>query len=136
MATLKGENFRVFVGTAPVGKATNCVVTLTNNTDDLATKDDVGMSSKPTTVSKTWQVQVDALETDDIQSLLSAIKSRTLLIVYFDETNTTNNTTPLEADFGRTGYAYLTDASFVFNDREYTTKSLQFTGVGALEKFT
>ena len=44
---LKGQNFRIltFDSTASkfkcVGMATNCTVTLTNNTDDASTKDDV-----------------------------------------------------------------------------------------------
>ena len=41
MGTLKGQNLRVFVGNSVVAQATNCVITLTNNTDDTSSKDDV-----------------------------------------------------------------------------------------------
>jgi predicted secreted protein len=51
----------------------------------------------------------------------------------WDETDTTDNQTGEQATFARKGSAYLNDATFNFNDRENATKSLQFTGSGALE---
>ena len=133
MQTLKGQNFRVFIGDAVVGESTNCTITLVNNTDDTSTKSDVGMASKPSVTTKSWQVQVESLDVSDIGTFLTAIKNATPFTLKWDETSTTDNTTPVEADFGRQGQAYLTDGSFVFNDREYATKSLQFTGTGAIE---
>lgn len=132
MASLKGQNLRVFVGSAVVGEATSCQITLNTTTDNTNTKDDVGMASKPTVTSKNWQVQVDSLDVSDVGTLLTAIKSATAFTLKWDETATSDNTTGQDAAFGRTGQAYLTDASFVFNDREFSTKSLQFTGTGAL----
>ena len=132
MGTLKGQNLRVFVGSSVVAQATNCVITLTNNTDDTSSKDDVGMAAKPSVTTKSWQVQVDSLDVSDIGTFLTAIKNSTAFTLTWDETSTTDNTTAQEADFARTGSAYLTDASFVFNDREYSTKSLQVTGTAAI----
>ena len=132
MGTLKGQNLRVFVGSSVIGQSTNCVITLTNNTDDTSSKDDVGMAAKPSVTTKSWQVQVDSLDVSDIGTFLTAIKNSTAFTLTWDETSTTDNTTAQEADFARTGSAYLTDGSFVFNDREYATKSLQFTGTGAI----
>ena len=132
MGTLKGQNLRVFVGSSVIGQSTNCVITLTNNTDDTSSKDDVGMAAKPSVTTKSWQVQVDSLDVSDIGTFLTAIKNSTAFTLTWDETSTTDNTTAQEADFARTGSAYLTDASFVFNDREYSTKSLQFTGTSAI----
>ena len=71
MGTLKGQNLRicVFDTTAEkykvIGMATGCTVTLTNNTDDASTKDDVGMASKPTTTSKGWSMSCDSLNVAD-----------------------------------------------------------------------
>ena len=132
MGTLKGQNLRVFVGSSVIGQSTNCEITLTNNTDDTSSKDDVGMAAKPSVTTKSWQVQVDSLDVSDIGTFLTAIKNSTAFTLTWDETSTTDNTTAQEADFARTGSAYLTDGSFVFNDREYATKSLQFTGTGAI----
>jgi hypothetical protein len=132
MASLKGQNLRVFNGTAVIAQATSCQITLNTTTYDTNSKDDVGMAAKPTVTSKNWQVQVDSLDVSDVGTFLTAIKNGTPFTLKWDETSTTDNTTPEEAAFGRTGQAYLTDASFVFNDREFSTKSLQFTGTGAL----
>ena len=136
---LKGQNFRIltFDSTASkfkcVGMATNCTVTLTNNTDDASTKDDVGMAAKPTMTSQGWSVSVESLDVSDAAAMLTAIKSLTPFTLMWDETSTSDNQTGEQATFARKGSAYLNDASFQFNDRENATKSLQFTGSGALE---
>ena len=139
MTTLKGQNFRIctYDTTAAkykvVGMATGCTVTLTNNTDDASTKDDVGMASKPTTISKSWQVSVESLSVADAAAMLTAIKSLTPFTLMWDETSTTDNQTREKATFARKGTAYLSDVTFNFNDRENATKSLQFTGSGSLQ---
>ena len=139
MTTLKGQNFRIctYDTTAAkykvVGMATGCTVTLTNNTDDASTKDDVGMASKPTTISKSWQVSVESLSVADAAAMLTAIKLLTPFTLMWDETSTTDNQTREKATFARKGTAYLSDVTFNFNDRENATKSLQFTGSGALQ---
>lgn len=136
MATLKGQNFRIFTvsgSTATViGMATNCTVTLNSNTEEASTKDDVGLASKPTVVSKSWQVQVDSLNVADVGSLLSGIKNMSRFVLMWDETSTTDNQTPLHDGMSHYGEAYLSDATFTFNDRENSAKSLQFSGVGPL----
>lgn len=137
---LKGQNFRILTLVSNkfkcVGMATNCTVTLTNNTDDASTKDDVGMAAKPTMTSQAWSVQVESLDVSDAAAMLTAIKSLTPFKLMWDETDTTDNQTGEGATYQRVGDAYLNDATFNFNDRENATKSLQFTGSGALEHDT
>ena len=137
---LKGQNFRVMTvsgSTAKVvGMATNCVVTLTGNSEDASHKDITGMAALPGIVSKGWQVQVDSLDVTDTAAMLTAIKNKQAFQLWWDETSTDDNQEALEAAFARTGMAYLSDGSFVFNNRENSTKSLQFSGTGALSKTT
>ena len=139
MATLKGQNFRILTYDATaskykvVGMATSCTVTLNANTDDAGTKDDVGMAQKPTVTSKSWQVSVESLNVTDVAAMLTAIKSLTPFTLLWDETSTTDNQTAEGAAFARKGQAYLSDATFNFNDRENSSKSLQFSGSGELE---
>ena len=136
---LKGQNFRILAIDAVsnkfkcIGMATNCTVTHGSNTEESSTKDDVGMSSKPTIVSQNWSVQVDSLNVSDVGAMLTAMKSLTPFTLMWDETSTDDNQTPEEAAFARTGVAYLNDATFQFDDRTNSTKSLQFTGSGPLE---
>ncbi|MBR7124991.1 MAG: hypothetical protein IKC86_00075, partial [Prevotella sp.] len=114
--------------------ATNCTVTLTNNAEDASHKDVVGMAAMPTMTSQAWSVQVESLDVSDAAAMLTAIKSLTPFTLMWDETSTSDNQTGEEAAFARKGQAYLNDATFQFDDRTNSTKSLQFTGSGALEK--
>ena len=139
MATLKGQNFRIciFDSTAEkykvIGMATGCTVTLNNNTDDASHKDIVGAAAMPTVISKSWQVSCDSLNVVDAAAMLTAIKSMQPMTLMWDETATSDNQTRAKATFARKGSAYLNDATFNFNDRENSTKSLQFTGSGPLQ---
>ena len=140
MATLKGQNFRILQQVGDefkcIGMATNCTVTLNGNTEDASTKDDVSNAAKPTVISKSWQVSVESMEVADAAAILTAIKSLQPFTLVWDETKTADNQEPIKAAFARKGLAYLSDVSFSFNDRENSTKSLQFTGSGALEALT
>lgn len=140
MATLKGQNIRIMLldGTKykVVGKSTNCTVTLTGNTDDASTKDDVALASKPEITSKSWSVNVESLDVTDTAAILNAIKNMTPFTLQWDEVATSNNQTEQAAAYARRGTAYLNDVTFNWNDRENATKSLQFTGSGALAKLT
>ena len=138
MATLKGQNFRITIwdSTAEnykcIGMATNCTVNLIGNTEDSSIKDDVGLSPKPEVTSKSWNVQVESLSVADTAAMLTAIKSMTPFTLMWDETSTANNQTRSKASVARKGQAYLNDVTFNFDDRENSTKSLQFTGTSAL----
>ena len=92
------------------------------------------MASKPTVVSQGWSVSVESLNVSDAAAMLTAIKSLTPFTLLWDEVSTTDNQTPLQAGFARTGRAFLNDLTLTFNDRENASKSLQFTGTSALEK--
>ena len=139
MATLKGQNFRICVYDSAatkykvIGMATNCTVTLTNNTDDASHKDVVGAAAMPTTISKSWQVSCDSLNVADAAAMLTAIKSMQPMTLMWDETATSDNQARAKAAFARKGSAYLNDVTFNFNDRENSTKSLQFQGSGPLQ---
>lgn len=134
---LKGQNFRIMQLVSTkwqcIGMATNCTVNLTNNTEDASHKDIVGMAALPTMTSQSWSVQVDSLNVADTGAMLTAIKNLTPFTLLWDETSTTDNQTGEGAAYCRKGTAYLNDATFQFDDRTNSTKSLQFTGSGALE---
>ena len=139
MATLKGQNVRICIWDATaekykvIGMSTGCTITLTNNTDDASHKDIVGMAAIPITTSKSWSVSCDSLNVADAAAMLTAIKSMSPMTLMWDETATSNNQTREKATFARKGSAYLNDVTFNFNDRENSTKSLQFTGSGPLQ---
>ena len=140
MATLKGQNFRILTENdgdwSVIGMATNCVVTLTGNSEEAATKDDAGLAAKPTITSKGWQVQVEALKVTDVGVFLTAVKNMTPFTLLWDKTEGTNNNETTGASYSRTGQAYLSDFTATWNDRENSVKNLTFSGTGALEEGT
>jgi hypothetical protein len=113
--------------------ATGCAVTLTNNTESGTHKDVVGAADMPITTSKSWQVSVDSLNVADAAAMLTAIKAMQPMTLMWDETSTTDNQTRAKATWARKGQAYLSDATFQFDNRTNSTKSLQFSGTGPLE---
>lgn len=140
MATLKGQNFRILIRNGEewkvIGMSTTCTVNLTGNTDDASHKDVLGLAAMPTVTSKSWNVSVESLDVADVAAMLTAIKNQTLFHLMWDETSTTDNQTAQQVTFCRSGYAYLNDVTFNWNDRENSTKSLQFTGSGPLSELT
>ena len=90
------------------------------------------MASKPTTNSKSWSVSCESLNVADAAAMLTAIKSMSPFKLMWDETATSDNQTAQGATFAKTGNAYLNDVTFNFNDRENSTKSLQFQGTGGI----
>jgi hypothetical protein len=139
MATLKGQNVRICIYDSTAGKyrvigmSTGCNITLTNNVDNSSHKDIVGMAPMPVTTSKTWQVSVDSLNVSDTAAMLTAIKAMQPMTIMWDETATSDNQTRVKATWARKGQAYLSDATFQFDNRTQSTKQLQFSGSGPLE---
>jgi hypothetical protein len=141
MATLKGQNIRLlqFNGSGKYevfAKSTSCIVTLTGNAEDASHKDIVGNAAMPTIVSKNWQMQLESLEVLDIYRILFAMLNGTQIEVYYDEVSTANNQTPTGNALARAGAAYISDATFNFNDRENAVKSITLSGTGAPRKET
>ena len=139
MATLKGQNLRIYIWNSTaarfqaVGMATNCTVTLTNNTDDASHKDIVSAAAMPTVTSKSWQVSVDSLSVEDTAAILSTMKAMQPMMLLWDESTSNNNNQELvHASFSRKGMAYLSDVTFAFNNRENSTKTLQFQGTSPI----
>lgn len=113
--------------------STGCTITLTNNTDNSSHKGLVGMAPMPVTTSKSWQVSVDSLNVSDTAAMLTAIKAMQPMTLMWDETATSDNQTRAKATWARKGSAYLSDATFQFDNRTQSTKQLQFSGSGPLE---
>lgn len=136
---LKGQNLRIFIddGTKSkvIAKATNCVITYTGNTESARHKDVPGMAAHPVIVSKGFSVRVDSLDVTDASSMITAINSGRVFDLIWQETAVSDNQTPVASDelFQRHGKAYLTDATFQFDDRTNSTKNIQFSGTGAVD---
>ena len=145
MATIKGQNLRVFVQTGAgtpkcIAMATSCTFHIGTSLADSSTKDDTGDWQKQDVVGLNWDAQTDSLVTlvdngsdgELPQDLLSLIINKTEVTLTFDETAGTNNRTGQNAAIKRSGKAYLTDYSVNAPNRQNSTLTCQFTGNGAL----
>ena len=134
---LKGQNFRVFVGGSAVPEASSCQVTTTGNMEDSKTKDSEGSFGMEQMTSRSWSVQVDSYEAtaDSLINIIKQFVSDNKVTVGWDETATTagtQNRTPQNADFARSGQAILNDFVISANNRTPIQVTRQFTGSGAL----
>ena len=134
---LKGQNFRVFVGFSAVPEASSCQVTISGNMEDSKTKDSEGSFGMEQMTSRSWSVQVDSYEAtaDSLINIINQFISDQKVTVGWDETKVvtgSQNRTPNNAAFARSGQAILNDFTIAANNRTPIQVTRQFTGSGAL----
>lgn len=134
MSKIKGQNFRLLKNSVVFPESTNCSVTLNGNTEDVTTKDTVGMYSQSSVVSTSWNAQVDTYqgEASELREIITLFNAAEAIPIGWDQTGGANNAVPQNANFKRSGNALLTDFNMSFNDREIVAVSLQFQGTGGL----
>lgn len=134
---LKGQNFRAFVGGNAVPEASSCQVTITGNMEDAKTKDSEGSFGQEQMVSRSWSVQVDSYEAT-AAALIAVVQqfvSDEKVTVGWDETKVmagSQNRTPNNAAFARSGQAILNDFTIQANNRTNIQVTRQYMGSGAL----
>lgn len=134
---LKGQNFRTFVAGNAVPEASSCQVSITGNMEDLKTKDSEGSFGMEQMTSRSWSVQVDSYEAtaDSLINIIKQFISDQKVTVGWDETKVvtgSQNRTPNNAAFARSGQAILNDFTIAANNRAPIQVTRQFTGSGAL----
>ena len=134
---LKGQNFRAFVGGNAVPEASSCQVSITGNMEDSKTKDSEGSFGMEQMTSRSWSVQVDSYEAtaDSLIAVIQQFVSDGKVTVGWDETATTadtQNRTPNNAAFARSGQAILNDFTIQANNRTNIQVTRQYMGSGAL----
>ena len=132
---LKGNNFRTFVGSSAVPEATSCQVSITGNMEDAKTKDSEGSFGMEQMTSRSWSVQVDSYEAT-AAALIAVVQqfvSDEKVQVGWDETKEgSQNRTPNNAAFARSGWAILNDFTINANNRTTIQVTRQYMGAGAL----
>jgi len=134
---LKGQNFRAFVDGSAVPEASSCQVTITGNMEDAKTKDSEGSFGQEQMTSRSWSVQVDSYEAT-AAALIAVVQqfvSDEKVTVGWDETKVvagSQNRTPNNAAFARSGQAILNDFTIQANNRTNIQVTRQYMGSGAL----
>lgn len=140
MATIKGQNLRIMVGSKCIAMATSCTFHVSAQTEDSSTKDSEGDWSESEVTGLSWDAQTDSLVTladngsngELPQDIFAAMVARQPLTLTFDVTTGTNNRIGTNSALKKTGTAYLTDLNVTAANRQNSTLSAQFTGTGPL----
>jgi hypothetical protein len=134
---LKGQNFRTFVAGNAIPEASSCQVTITGNMEDSKTKDSEGSFGMEQMTSRSWSVQVDSYEAtaESLVAVILQFINDEKVTVGWDETKVvtgSQNRTPNNAAFARSGQAILNDFTIQANNRTNIQVTRQYMGSGAL----
>lgn len=140
MATIKGQNLRVMVGSKCIAMATSCTFHISAQVESASTKDDANDFDVNEVTGLSWDASTDSLVTltdngtngELPTDLMSLIINKTLVTLTFDQTAGTNNRVGQNSAIKRSGQAYLTDYSISAQNRQNSQLSCQFTGSGPL----
>ena len=138
MASIKGQNLRVFIDGKPTALSTNCVVNVTLNTESGDTKDTTGSAAYPEVTGGSWNITFEQLykSTDDAAqtflTLKAIIASMQAKPVVFDKAAGAENRVQQGAAYKMTGNAYLSQLTFTATNRQNATISGTLTGTGPL----
>lgn len=138
MASIKGQNLRIFLDGKAMSLATNCTVNIQTNTEDGSTKDTTGSAAAPVPTGGSWNISFEQLydsgdaASQNFTALKAIIKSMTAKTVIFDKADGALNRVQQNADYAMTGSAYLSQLSLTAPNRQNVTISGQLTGTGPL----
>lgn len=138
MATIKGQNLRILVGTATnnrkcIAAATSCTLHLSAVVGEKSTKDTDNDWIEQEITGLAWDVQTEALITtggDDGAVDVDELVVGNIYRVLLSPTNGSKNrsTTGLVSRIQCYGKAILSDLTLVATDRDNSTWSATFTG--------
>ena len=131
MATVKGQNLRIFVDGRAVGAALDCQLQLQLNVTPYSTKDDEGAWTKNRVVSLQWSVTANAVVTDI--DYVEAIGVSDLADLIGQTVQVQLSTTNGEMNRESTGQllagdAIISDVQYTAQNRQRTTCQVTLTG--------
>jgi len=132
MATVKGQNLRIFLGnggSAPIAAALECSLQIQLNVQERSTKDDEGGWAKNRTVSLAWNVRVNsAVTNDEGRNDTASLTNRIGQQVYVQMSLAGGIQNSEQGDTMIAGYAILSDVSVTAQNRQRGTCEIQLTG--------
>ncbi len=131
MATVKGQNLRIFVDGRAIGAALDCQLQLQLNVTPYSTKDDEGAWTKNRVVSLQWSVTANAVVTDI--DYVEAIGVSDLADLIGQTVQVQLSTTNGEMNRESTGQllagdAIISDVQYTAQNRQRTTCQVTLTG--------
>ena len=131
MATVKGQNLRIFVGGKPIGAALECQLQIQLNVTSYSTKDDEGAWTKNRVVSLQWSATANAVVTDI--DYVEALGAADLTDLIGETVQVQLNTTGGEMNRESTGQllagdAIIQDVQITAQNEEESTYQVSLTG--------
>ena len=144
MATIKGQNLRILLGTSAsnlkcISVAQSCVLHVSAQVGESSSKDSPSEWQEQEITAINWDVQVDALitTTDDGGVLVSGLTVGETYVLRMSQTAASgNNRTSIANRLQLTGEAILSDLTLVAKDKDLATWSAKFIGDGALSQYS
>ena len=132
MATVKGQNLRIFIGNAspvPIAAALSCTLQIQTNVQEHSTKDDEGGWAQHYAVSTSWNVKVNgAVTLDPDRNDPATLMDRIGQQVYVKLATASGEK---NSDIGGMligGYAILSDVQITAENRKRGTFDVTLTG--------
>ena len=144
MATIKGQNLRILLGTSAsnlkcISVAQSCVLHVSAQVGESSSKDSPSEWQEQEITAINWDVQVDALitTTADGGVLVSGLTVGETYVLRISQTEASgNNRTAVNNRLQMTGEAILSDLTLVAHNKDFATWSAKFIGDGALSQYS
>lgn len=131
MATVKGQNLRVFIGGKAIAAALECQLQLQLDVRQLSCKDDEGGWTHNQAVRLSWSVTANAAVTDDSELTAIGIDDVAQLIgqtVRVELSTASGNQNREAVELLLAGDAIVSDAQYTAQNRQRTTCQIVLTG--------
>jgi len=131
MATVKGQNLRVFVGSRAIIAALDCQLQLQLNVTQYSTKDDEGAWTKNRAVSLQWSVTANAAVTDEQElgaigvAEIADLIGQTVQVQLATASGDKNRERGVQM---MAGEAIVSDVQYTAQNRQRTTCQITLTG--------
>ena len=136
MATLKGQNLRLYVGGKPIAAALECQLHLAVNVQPYSTKDDEGGWTKNVAVALNWDVRAQGMVDNDSTDT-GAVHADALMgyigsMVRIEMALSGGEKNREQGEVLVTGDAILSDANVTAQNAQYSVFDIQMTGTQKL----
>ena len=143
MATIKGQNLRVLVGSSTsnlkcIAAAKSCTLRVDAVAESTGSKDVANDWDTKEITRIDWEVTVEAivtLGTDATGTQLANLTTGQTYTLRLSQTNGTQNRSQVANALQMTGKAILTDLSVTAQDNQESTFSAKFIGDGELKPY-
>lgn len=143
MATIKGQNLRVLVGSSTsnlkcIAAAQSCTLRVDAVAESTGSKDVANDWDTKEITRIDWEVTVEAivtLGTDATGTQLANLTTGQTYTLRLSQTNGTQNRSQVSNALQMTGKAILTDLSVTAQDNQESTFSAKFIGDGELKPY-